>query len=148
MKRRIILLLCVLALCVGAAEKNSHKAACLEMLHASCVPEMLKRAFEAQLENHFKALPELEKLRPQLTEFYRKAFSFKELEADLCALYMKHYTLQELTQITAFSRPPAGRKKAEVDGILSAELGELFLKHSQRKMPELQKLLQQLNQKK
>ena len=64
MKRRIILLLCLLCLCAGGAEKNSHKAACLEMLHASCVPEMLKRAFDAQLENHFKALPELEKLLP------------------------------------------------------------------------------------
>ena len=145
MKRRITLLLCVLTLCVGAAEKNSHKAACLEMLHASCVPEMLKRAFDAQLENHFKALPELEKLRPQLTEFYRKAFSFKELEADLCMLYMKHFSLEEMRRITEFYRTPAGRKKAVTDVKLSSELGTLFLKHSQKKMPELQKLLRQIS---
>lgn len=137
----------LLAPLVQAGDKKLHREACLEMLRASCVPEMLKRAFDAQLENQFMALPELEKLRPQLTEFYRKAFSFKELENDLCVLYMKYYTTQEFREITAFYKTPAGRKKAAADGVLSAELGALFLKHSQKKMPELQKLLQQLNQK-
>ena len=148
-KKSLILSLSLLLLSSAAyaGEKNLHKAACLEMLKASQVPQMMKRAFDSQLENQFKALPELEKLRPQLTEFYRKAFSFKELEPELCALYMKHYSLQELKQITAFYRTPAGRKKAEVDGILSAELGALFLKHSQKKMPELQKLLERLDAK-
>ena len=149
MKKGFLLSLALFALSAGAfgGGEELHKAACLEMLQASRVPEMMKRAFESQLENQFKALPELEKIRPQLTEFYRKAFAFKELEADLCALYMKHYSLQELKQITAFYRTPAGRKKAQVDGVLSAELGALFLNHSQKKMPELQKLLEQLNKK-
>lgn len=129
---------------LGAYGTSSHRRAALDMMQASGVPEMLKRAFEAQLESQFKAVPELEKLRPQLTEFYRKAFSFKELENDLCALYMKHYTQEELQQITAFYKTPAGKKKAKVDGQLSSELGTLFLKHSEKKMPELQKLLQNL----
>jgi hypothetical protein len=34
---------------------------------------------------------------------------------------------------------------AQVNGLISTELGELFLKHSQKKMPELQKLLKNLN---
>ena len=128
-----------------AGEKKAlHRQAALEMMQASGVPGMLRRAFDAQLESQFKALPELEKLRPQLTEFYRRAFSFKALENDLCALYMKHYTPEELRQITAFYKTPAGKKKAKVDALLSAELGAIFLKHSEKKMPELQKLLQNL----
>ena len=146
-RKLLVLSTLFLTICAAAGEKDGHQKACLEMLHASQVPEMLKRAFDSQLENQFKALPELEKIRPQLTEFYRKAFSFKELEPELCALYMKHYSLDELKQLTAFYRTPVGRKKAEVDGVLSAELGALFLKHSQKKMPELQKLLQKLTQK-
>ena len=129
----------------GGGEVAAHKKACLEMLYASGVPEMLKRAFDSQLENQIRAVPELEKIRPQLTEFYKKAFSFKALEPELCSLYMKHYSLEDLKAITAFYRTPAGKKKAKVDTVLSAELGALFLKHSQKKMPELQKLLQKLN---
>lgn len=145
MKRFLLLaLLSVLAgsLCAGTAAL--HRQAALEMMQASGVPAMLERAFASQLENQFKALPELEKLRPQLTEFYRRAYAFKELENDLCQLYMKHYTLEELRQITAFFKTPAGKKKAQVDGKLSVELGALFLRHSEKRMPELQKLLKQL----
>ena len=144
MMRKLLCTLLILFVGQVASGSSLHRRAALEMMQASGVPEMLKRAFHAQLENQFKAVPELEKLRPQLTEFYRKAFSFKELENDLCALYMKYYTLEELRQITAFYRTPAGKKKGKVDGILSAELGTLFLKHSEKKMPELQKLLQNL----
>ena len=125
-------------------KKVLHRQAALEMMQASGVPQMLERAFAAQLESQFKALPELEKIRPQLTAFYRKTFAFKELENDLCALYMKHYTCEELQQITAFFKTPAGRKKAKVDGTLSTELSALFLRRSGEKMAELQKLLQQL----
>ncbi len=141
-----LLLFVVFALIPGisfAGENALHRKTALEMMQASGVPEMLERAFTEQLENQFKALPELEKIRPQLTAFYRKAFSFKELEGELCTLYMKHYTCEELRQIIAFYKTPAGRKKAKVDGTLSSELGKLFLKHSEKKMPELQKLLQQ-----
>ena len=109
---------------------------------ASGVPEMLKRSFDSQLANQFKALPELEKIRPALTEFYAKAFAFEALKNDLASLYMKYYSQAEMETLTAFYRTPAGRKKAAVDGMMSRELGELFLKHSQKKMPELQKLLQ------
>lgn len=147
MRKLRVLLFFFLTAAALAAAPVSHRQAALEMMQASGVPEMLERAFAAQLETQFKALPELEKIRSQLTEFYRKAFAFKELEKDLCALYMKHYTADELRQITAFYRTPAGRKKARVDGVLSAELGTLFLRHSEKKFPELQKLLQQLKRK-
>ena len=121
-----------------------HRKAAEELMQASGVPEMLKRAFRSQLENQFKALPELEKLRPELTRFYDTAFSYEALKGDLAKLYMKHYTFEEMKQITAFYRTPAGRKKAVEDGKMSSEMGELFLRHSQKKMPELQKMLQKL----
>ena len=142
--RATVIFLLVSCSAVLGADELSHRQAALEMMHASGVPEMLERAFKSQLESQFRTLPELEKIRPQLTAFYRKAFAFKELESELCALYMKHYTVDELRQITAFFKTPAGKKKAKVDGQLSAELGTLFLRHSQKKLPELQKLLQQL----
>ena len=76
-----------------------HREAALEMMQESGVPHMLKRSFEAQLEYQIKAVPELEKYRSQLTAFYAKAFSYEELKKDLCLLYMKHYTREELQQI-------------------------------------------------
>jgi hypothetical protein len=146
---RFKLLLLLLFLCCGtllpAGENMRHKKAIQELLLASGVPAMLQRAFKAQLDSQLKAVPELEKIRPQLTAFYEKAFSFKELEPELCRLYMKHYSIEEARQITAFYQTPAGKKMAQVNGLISTELGELFLKHSQKKMPELQKLLKNLN---
>ena len=145
---RILFFLCV-CFCCGTAlaggENPLHKKAVQELLHSSGVPAMLQRAFKAQLDTQLKAVPELEKIRPQLTEFYKKVFSYKELEPDLCRLYMKHYSIEEARQITAFYQTPAGKKMAQVNGLISAELGDLFLKHSQKKMPELQKLLKNLN---
>ena len=145
---RILFLLIICLGCSTAfAEKANelHKKAVQELLQASGVPSMLQRAFKAQLDTQLKAVPELEKIRPQLTEFYNKAFSYKELEPDLCRLYMKHYSMAEARQITAFYKTPAGKKMAQVNGQISTELGELFLKHSQKKMPELQKILKNLN---
>ena len=132
-------LLCFAGLRGGEAE---HRKAAEEMMLAEGVPEMLKSAFSAQLENQFKALPELEKLRPELTRFYETAFSYDELKPELVKIYMKFYTEEEMKQITAFYRTPAGRKKAAAAGKISRETGALFLRHSQKKMPELQKILE------
>ena len=145
MKKLLLCLLCLTGALLSAAGSAEHRRAASEMMRAGCVPEMLERSFSAQLESQIKALPELEKIRPQLEAFYRKAFSFKELEADLCTLYMKHFSLEEMRRITEFYRTPAGRKKAVTDVKLSSELGTLFFKHSQKKMPELQKLLRQIS---
>ena len=134
----------IAAALLGADEKE-HKQAVCEMLIASGVPAMLQRSFDAQLENQIKTLPELEKIRPQLQKFYREVFAYKALEPELCRLYMKHYTAEDAKAVTAFYRTPAGKKKARVDGMISAELGKLFQEYAQKKMPELQKLLQKLN---
>lgn len=147
MKRWLTFLIFPAALLLSAAGADEHRRAASEMMRAGGVPEMLRCAFSAQLENQIKALPELEKIRPQLEKFYREAFAFEELESELCVLYMKHYTVEEMRQISAFYRTPAGKKKALIDVKLSSELGTLFLKHSQKKMPELQKLLRQLSKK-
>lgn len=146
MKNILLVLACLGGVALQGAE-NAHRKAASEMMQASGVPAMLKRSFDAQLEGQIKALPELEKIRNELTVFYRNAFSFKELEPELAAIYMKHYTLEEMKQITAFYRTPAGRKKAQVDSRISTELGELFLKHGQKKLPELQKLLRKISEK-
>ena len=144
MKKIFVLLAAAVLFVPLRGGEAEHRQAAIEMMEASGVPEMLKRAFRSQLENQFKAVPELEKLRPELTRFYDIAFSYESLKGDLANLYMKHYTVEELKQITAFYRTPAGRKKAVEDGKMSSEMGELFLRHSQKKMPELQKMLQKL----
>ena len=144
MKRLLVILGAALLFVPLRGGEADHRKAAEELMQASGVPEMLKRAFRSQLENQFKALPELEKLRPELTRFYDTAFSYEALKGDLAKLYMKHYTFEEMKQITAFYRTPAGRKKAVEDGKMSSEMGELFLRHSQKKMPELQKMLQKL----
>lgn len=144
MKRALLIFSLILGGTLLAEDVSLHRKAALEMMQVKGVPEMLKRSFDAQLENEIRALPELEKYRPQLAEFYSKAFSFKELEPDLCALYMKHYTQEEMKQITAFYKTPVGKKMRKVNILLTAEVGRLFQKQAEKKMPELQKLLKQL----
>ena len=144
MKKIFVLLAAALLFVPLRGGEAEHLQAAEELMQASGVPEMLKRAFRSQLENQFKALPELEKLRPELTRFYDTAFSYEALKGDLAKLYMKHYTIEEMKQITAFYRTPAGRKKAVEDGKMSSEMGEIFLRHSQKKLPELQKMLRKL----
>lgn len=144
MKRTLLIFCLILGGTLWAEDVSLHRKAALEMMQVKGVPEMLKRSFDAQLENEIRALPELEKYRSQLAEFYSKAFSFKELEPDLCALYMKHYTQEEMKQITAFYKTPVGKKMRKVNILLTAEVGRLFQKHAEKKMPELQKLLKQL----
>ena len=57
---------------------------------------------------------------------------------------MKHYTQEEMKQITAFYKTPVGKKMHKVNILLTAEVGRLFQKQAEKKMPELQKLLKQL----
>jgi hypothetical protein len=57
---------------------------------------------------------------------------------------MKHYTQEEMKQITAFYKTPVGKKMRKVNILLTAEVGRLFQKQAEKKMPELQKLLKQL----
>lgn len=138
---------CVLvaAAFLGAGEKELHRQAVREMLIASGVPAKLQRSFATQLENEIQSLPELEKIRPQLQKFYREAFAYKALEPELCRLYMKYYTAEDAKAITAFYRTPAGKKKARAECAMIDEMGKLFQEYAQKKMPELQKLLQKLN---
>ena len=142
MKKIFVLLAATLLFVPLRGGEAERLKAAFEMMESSGVPEMLKRAFRSQLENQFKALPELEKLRPELTRFYETAFSYDELKPELVKIYMKFYTEEEMKQITAFYRTPAGRKKAAAAGKISRETGALFLRHSQKKMPELQKILE------
>ena len=140
-----LLLLLTLFLSAGTlCAESLHRKAALEMMQTSGVPDMLKRSFDAQLEYEIKAVPELGKYRPQLTEFYKKAFSYKELESDLCALYMKHYTAEELQQLSAFYKTPVGKKMVKVNIQMTSEVAALFQKQAEKKMPELQKLLKEL----
>ena len=140
-----LLLLLTLFLSAGTlCAESLHRKAALEMMQISGVPDMLKRSFDAQLEYEIKAVPELGKYRPQLTEFYKKAFSYKELESDLCALYMKHYTAEELQQLSAFYKTPVGKKMVKVNIQMTSEVAALFQKQAEKKMPELQKLLKEL----
>ena len=62
MMRKLLCTLLILFVGQVASGSSLHRRAALEMMQASGVPEMLKRAFHAQLENQFKAVPELEKL--------------------------------------------------------------------------------------
>ena len=84
----LILIVCIFSQSFAAEKISAHRKAAEELMLASGVPEMLKRAFDSQLENQFKALPELEKLRPELTAFYAKAFAFEALKNDLAALLL------------------------------------------------------------
>ena len=128
-----------------AEQKNSpEKLAVFEMFEAQGMREQMDQIRGVMLANQLKETPELTGCLYELSRFYSQCAGFDVLKDDLAAIYLKHFTLDEIRQITAFYRSPVGKKMRSVSGAILVEANELSRRRLEAGVP---KFLEELKKK-
>jgi len=122
--------------------QKAGREAAIAFLRAKGTEEMLNSTFQRLLEEQCKTVPELAAYRKVMEEFYHEVLGFEALKVEIADLYLKHFTIRELQELTRFYQSDLGKKYAAAEVALSPEITLLFLKRQQEKMPELEKRLQ------
>jgi len=130
----------VLALAAPAAAQQAEPtaaqlAAAGDLMEAAHDRDNLRRAFELGLEQGYsrarRGEPVPAWVRDMVLRFFDEHLAWSELQPLLAREYAKRYTVEEMRQIAAFLRTPAGRKMTSVSpemtiavsGLLQARMG-------------------------
>lgn len=130
-KLTLVLMLCLLALPLGATEPNPSKRQRVlveKLLELMSMDETVRSAIDtifAQIQAQFAQSTEAEEEAKELFESFRARSAkvdFKSLlEEGFIRIYAKYFTEQELEDLIAFYSTPTGRKSIEVMSDLMRE---------------------------
>ena len=91
--------------------------------------------------------PSIAPAKATLMKFFEKHMGWESMKPELAKIYMKHYTDEELKELTTFYQTSVGQKTALIMPTISAEGAALGQKRVQDNMGELQEMLQKEFQK-
>jgi len=91
--------------------------------------------------------PSIAPAKATMMKFFEKHMGWESMKPELAKIYMKHYTDEELKELTTFYQTPVGQKTALIMPAISAEGAALGQKRVQDNMGELQEMLQKEFQK-
>ena len=115
-----------------------------EMFEAQGMQEQMGQILMVMIQNQLKETPELAKCVPELTQFYVRCAGYDALKEELAAIYLKHFTVEEIQAITRFYRTPVGQKMRSISPAVLLEANELSRKRLQTEVPNF---LQELKKK-
>ena len=84
------------------------------------------------LQNHIQANPLLKTYQYEMMQFYAKNASYDTLKKELARIYLKHFTISEIREITKFYNSPVGRKMREKSASVLLEANELSRKKMEK----------------
>lgn len=146
--KSVLILILSAAFVLSAAEpvkKTSPEVqAVYEMFEAQGMPEQMNHILMVMIQNQLKETPELAKCVVELTQFYMRCAGYEVLKEELAQIYLKHFTVAEIREITRFYRTPTGQKMRKVSANILLEANELSKKRLQAEVP---KFLQELKEK-
>jgi hypothetical protein len=120
----------------------SHRAAVRELMEVAHIREMLDQSSEAMLQSQLQQMPQLAPVAYVIRDFYHEQMSWSVLEPEFTQLYLEVFTEQEVRDITAFYRTPAGQQMLSKMPQLMARSSELANARVQAAMPKLVERLQ------
>lgn len=146
MKRTPALVLALsLALLTGvpaaAQHSESHRAAAIELLEATRISETLKSSINTMMEVQLRGNPQLRAVEGVMRTFLDKYLSWENLKDEYAEIYAGHFTEDELRELTAFYRTPAGQKLASATPALMTEGARLGERVVQEHSAELQQMI-------
>ncbi|HVW24902.1 MAG TPA: DUF2059 domain-containing protein [Polyangiaceae bacterium] len=124
------------------ADENSYRAAVQEYFTIAQMDTVIQRSMNLALAAQTRANPQLKQIEPTLRQFFVKYMSWKALQEDFTAIYMKAFTENEFKQLLAFYKTPVGRKALQQMPALMEQGAALGLKRVQDHMTELQKMIE------
>lgn len=134
--RNIILILVILFGCeIVQAQPVSDVQAVYEMFEAQGMREQMNKIMLVMLQNQLTAVPELKEYQNELIQFYVKSISYDVLKKDLARIYLKHFTVAEIREITKFYRSAVGKKMKDVSASVLLEANELSRSRMEKAIP-------------
>jgi len=86
------------------------RAAALELLEAIDVAGTLEASINTMMEIQMRTNPAVRSVESVMREFFRRHISWNALKGGYTDLYARTFTVDEMREMTAFYRTPAGRK--------------------------------------
>ena len=131
----------------GGGEMSAEDAA-REMLEASGVEKQLIPVMKQMIRLQAQAMEEfgMEIDLEILDRWIDENISWVDFESGFIEIYTDLFTRDEMLQIAAFQRSPAGRKSIELMPVLMERGGQLGLRVATEKMPKLIEMLEAVDQ--
>ena len=124
------------------ADEASHRAAAEEMLKDANTDKTMRAAIDTMLDAQLKANRGLVPVKDVMKKFLIKHLSFEALKDELIELHVKEFTEEELKEIAAFYRSPAGKKFIEKQPVMMQKGAELGMRRVQENTAELTQMIQ------
>jgi hypothetical protein len=128
----IVLLLFVAVVCSVQAQNAADEQAVYEMFEAQGMRDQMNKIIVMMLQNHIQANPLLKTYQYEMMQFYAKNASYDTLKKELARIYLKHFTISEIREITKFYNSPVGRKMREKSASVLLEANELSRKKMEK----------------
>ena len=118
------------------AQTVAEEQAVYEMFDAQGMRDQMNKIIVMMLQNQLKEEPQLKAFQYELLQFYAKHASYDVLKKELARIYLKHFTMTEIREITKFYKSPVGRKIREKSADVLLEANELSRKRLKKAVPE------------
>ena len=123
---------------------EADEQAVYEMFEAQGMQEQMNRIIAVMVQNQINASPELKPYQLDMIQFFMQAASYEVVKKDLVKIYLKHFTVKEIREITKFYRSPVGIKMKTVSADILLEANELSRQRMEKAVPAF---LEQLKKK-
>lgn len=142
MKKTIALAAALLALAAApaAAQDGLRRELALQLLEAMHVPDQVQSSLATAISTQVRLNPDVPGLQEALSEFLGRYVTWAALRDDYAALYASAFNEEELREMTAFYRTPAGERLARAQPqltIAAARLGEQLVRRHAAELQEI-----------
>jgi hypothetical protein len=142
MKKTIALAAALLALGAGpaAAQDGIRHELALQLLEAMHIPEQVQASLATAIATQVRLNPDVPGLQAALGEFLGRYVTWAALRDDYAAIYAGAFDEEELREMTAFYRTPAGQRLARAQPQLTlatARLGERLVRQHAAELQEI-----------
>ena len=123
------------------AKSDGRTAAAMELLLTMKMEKTLADSMEQMLQLQLQANPAIAPYKDVMRKFFMKYMSWESLKNDFARIYAEEFTEQELRELIAFYKTPAGAKAITKMPVLMAKGGQLGMQRVQQNMAEFNEML-------
>ena len=131
----LILLLGAVVFPLQAKISEADEQAVYEMFEAQGMREQMNRIILVMVQNQINAAPDLKPYQIDMLRFFMQAASYDVVKKDRVKIYLKHFTIGEIREITKFYRSPVGTKMKKVSAEILLEANELSRQRLEKAVP-------------
>ena len=106
------------------------------MFEAQGMKEQMVSITNLMLQNMVNEAPQFKNCRFELMQFFMQTIGYDVIKKDLARIYLKHFTVSEIREITKFYKSPVGQKMRKVSTSVLIEVNNLSIQRVQSALPK------------